>query len=89
MIVVVELFIISLVFGYLIWCSISDTARADELPELPETENLSLWEEEKCKNCKLFDKYDVCLARKHWGSVIQNTIEYCKKENSYEPIKKI
>lgn len=57
--------------------------RADELPNLPETEDLQTYQDNVCTKCPYFDGYDICLRREHWGSVIQNTIEYCKirKEN--------
>lgn len=58
--------------------------RADELPILPETEDIQTYQDNVCTKCPYFDGYDMCLRREHWGSVIQNTVEYCKKRKENE-----
>ena len=58
--------------------------RADELSELPHTEDVQIYQDNVCVKCPYFDGYDMCLYREHWGSVIQNTIEYCKRRKENE-----
>lgn len=55
------------------------THRADELPKLDKTVDLQKYQDKECIHCPHFDGYDMCLRREHWGTVIQNTVEYCKK----------
>lgn len=72
--------------AYLVEKETSDklpTKRADELPKLPKTIDQEKWEHDKCMKCSNFDGYDVCLCKHHWGSVIQNTVEYCEKYGSF------
>lgn len=58
--------------------------RADELPILPKTEDIQAYQDNVCTKCPYFDGYDMCLRREHWGSVIQNTVEYCKLRRNEE-----
>lgn len=58
--------------------------RADELPTLPKTEDLQTYQDNLCTKCPHFDGYDMCLRREHWGSLIQNTVEYCKLRKNAE-----
>lgn len=54
------------------------SCRADKLPALPKTDDVREYQDNVCKRCSHFDGHDMCLRREHWGTIIQNTVEYCK-----------
>ena len=62
----------------------SRAVRADELPKLKESVELEEFINTHCVHCRCYDGYDVCLNRRHWGTVIQNTVEYCNINRDYE-----
>lgn len=48
-------------------------------------ENIStsdFWE--KCKTCEYFDGYDICLHKKNFGSVTDESKKVCKNKNLWQ-----
>ena len=60
--------------------------RADELPKKYCSISFDDYIKEKCEKCRLYDGYDVCRCRKHFGSVIENIIIYCSEQGNFEEI---
>lgn len=62
------------------------SSRADELPILKQKiNNFDEYIKQKCEHCVFYDGYDVCRNSNHWGTVIQNTVEYCNNEGNFKP----
>jgi len=62
----------------------TNVIRADELPKLKASYTFNKYVKKYCENCEFYDGYDMCLNYKHWGTVIQNSIEYCRKNKSFK-----
>lgn len=63
--------------------------RADELkslsaPGIEKTIDIGGYMEDTCKNCRFFDGYDVCDYPGHFGTVIQNTVDYCYRDRDFD-----
>lgn len=58
-----------------------------ELPEKTQIvengDECDFWE--KCDKCKLFDGYDLCIAKGNFGAVTDISKENCEKNNLYLP----
>ena len=91
MLIVIGIGLVFCICASFVWHSDNDqpikrvpSQRADELPILPKTEDIQTYQDNVCKKCPYFDGYDMCLRREHWGSIIQNTVEYCKLRRNSE-----
>lgn len=66
-----------------------NTFRADEREPLnggcDKKVNMESWMEQFCTDCAFYDGHDICCNSRHWGTIIQNTVDYCEKENNYNP----
>lgn len=58
--------------------------RADELPMATYRVDFEAYIKEHCEKCSHYDGYDVCLHRSHWGTVIQNTVDWCYAKKSFD-----
>ena len=46
-----------------------------------QAEKQAFWE--KCNHCEYFDGYDICLHKKNFGSVTNESKENCRKNNFF------
>lgn len=60
---------------------LTSEGKYDYLEKVGEHNEQNFWE--RCKHCEYFDGYDLCLHKKNFGSVTNESKENCKNNNFF------